>query len=308
MNYSIQREKTIGRIKKLFVCAAAVCTVVLSSGVNAEAVNVKTVSNTTVKTAAAVRKSTGLAAPKLLPVKNFDTDYTHPYNRQTSQITLHWNSVKGASKYQIYVLGGKYKKYTLVKTASGNKATVTGLSRSKAYKFKIRAVSGKKVSDFSKVQTIHTARIDFDAAGWQAMCRIVYHEVGKIDDPMWDKPIVYVSDCVVNRYAQAKYGNHPLWAPFYKNYKSVQDVIYYSGGFMSSAQLTSEGAAYKNVPAKVKKAVLGAVYNVTMYKGIKNDNSVYYWCNRSYKSYGSGIAYQFRIPWGYFNVWRTYWG
>jgi hypothetical protein len=77
---------------------------------------------------------------------------------------------------------------------------------------------------------------------------------------------------------------------------------------MSSSQLTKDGAAYKNVPDRVKKAAWGAVYGYTYYKNIKNDYSVYYWCNRSYKINSSKIAYTFKIPWGYFNVWRSYWG
>jgi hypothetical protein len=77
---------------------------------------------------------------------------------------------------------------------------------------------------------------------------------------------------------------------------------------MSSAGLARDGAVYSKVPEKVKLAVWGAVYGKTTYKNIKNDYNIYFWCNRSYYSNSSKIAYTFKIPWGYFNVWRTYWG
>ena len=50
------------------------------------------------------------------------------------------------------------------------------------------------------------------------------------------------------------------------------------------------------------------VYAKTTYKKIQNDYNVFYWCNRSYKQNSSKIAYSFKIPWGYFNIWRSYWG
>ena len=249
-----------------------------------------------------------LSAPKMISSKNIDSDFTHPYNRQTNQIVVHWTPVKGATKYRLYIKGGKYKKWTSYRKVADTKCTVSGLSRSTQYSFKVKALNTKASSDFSGVQKLSTARMNFDKAGWEAMCRIVYHEVGMINTAMWDKPIVYVADCVVNRYVQAKYLNHPTWAPFYRGYSNIQSVIYSSGGFMSSEQLARDGASYYNVPLRVKKAVVGAVYGCTTYKGIQNDYNVFYWCNRSYKQNSSKIAYSFRIPWGYFNVWRSYWG
>lgn len=297
MNYLSDTKSAAFKTLRVFAAAViTVLTVIFISGtMNADAAS---------KTEAAAK----LAAPKMIAEKTIDSDYTHPYNKQISQITVHWNKVKGATSYQLYIKGGKYKNWKLYKTVKDTKYTVTGLNRATTYSFKVKAVKGKTVSNFSSAQTISTARMNYDKEGWQAMCRIVYHEVGMINNSMWDKPIVYVADCVVNRYVQAKYLNSPLWAPFYKRYNNIQSVIYNSGGFMSSAGLARDGAVYSRVPSRVKTAVLGAVYAKTTYKKIQNDYNVFYWCNRSYKQNSSKIAYSFKIPWGYFNIWRSYWG
>ncbi|MGN0623437.1 MAG: fibronectin type III domain-containing protein, partial [Oscillospiraceae bacterium] len=72
--------------------------------------------------------------------------------------------------------------------------------------------------------------------------------------------------------------------------------------------LARDGATYGKVTERVKLAVYGAVYAKTALNGIKNDYGVFFWCNRSYKQNDKRIAYSFKIPWGYFNVWRSYWG
>ena len=247
--------------------------------------------------------------PRLSAESTYDSAYTHPYNSQIDTIVLHWNKTAGAKRYQVYVYGGKYRSWIRYCTTTQNNIAVKRLSRATTYMFKVRAVyAGNKYSAFSPVQKIKTARMNYDKAGWESICRIVYHEVGRIDDDMWDKPIVYVADCVANRFVSAKYNNDPLWAPFYKNYKDIQSIIYTSGGFMSDSGLTRDGCNYSNVPNKVKLAVWGAVYGVSSYKNIKNDYNVYYWCNRSYYTSSSKIAYSFKIPWGYFSIWRSYWG
>ncbi|WP_443707793.1 fibronectin type III domain-containing protein, partial [Ruminococcus bicirculans (ex Wegman et al. 2014)] len=213
-----------------------------------------------------------------------------------------------ASKYELYIKGGKYKSWKKYKTVKNTNCTVTGLQRTTSYQFRVKAVNGSAASAYSKTQTIKTARMDFNKAGWEAMCRIVYHEVGKMSGSEWDKPIVYVADCVANQYVAAKYTKNAMWRSYYARYNNVQDIIYRSGGFMSSAQLSRDGANYSNVSRRVKQAVFGAVYGKTHLNGIANDYNVYFWCNRSYKTNSSKIAYSFKIPWGYFNVWRTYWG
>lgn len=249
-----------------------------------------------------------LSTPKMITQVDYGNEFTHPYNKQTNTIKVHWSKVSGASKYELYIKGGKYKSWKKYKTVKDTNCTVTGLQRTTSYQFRVKAVNGSSASAYSKTQTIKTARMDFNKAGWEAMCRIVYHEVGKMSGSEWDKPIVYVADCVANQYVAAKYTKNAMWRSYYARYNNVQDIIYKSGGFMSSAQLSRDGANYSNVSTRVKKAVHGAVYGKTMVNGIKNDYNVYFWCNRSYKTNSSKIAYSFKIPWGYFNVWRTYWG
>ena len=249
-----------------------------------------------------------LGTPKMITQVDYGNEFTHPYNKQTNTIKVHWSKVSGASKYELYIKGGKYKSWKKYKTVKDTNCTVTGLQRTTFYQFRVKAVNGSAASAYSKTQTIKTARMDFNKAGWEAMCRIVYHEVGKMSGSEWDRPIVYVADCVANQYVAAKYTKNAMWRSYYARYNNVQDIIYKSGGFMSSAQLSRDGANYSNVSTRVKKAVHGAVYGKTMVNGIKNDYNVYFWCNRSYKTNSSKIAYSFKIPWGYFNVWRTYWG
>lgn len=267
-----------------------------------------------VNIAGAVAEKPQLDQVKLIRETKY-SDATHPYNRQTSAITVNWNAVDNAQKYEVYMKtkqkDGTYgTKWKLMGTTTGETSfTVTGLKRNWSYAFKVRAkASGYKTGKCSKVQKINTARIDYDRAGWKAMCRIVYHEVGGINDSMWDAPIVYVSDCVVNQYEAAKYLNDSLWAPYYRRYSSIQDIIYRSGGFMSDAGLAYDGATYGRVTDKVKKAVYGAVYDKVTVSGIDHDDGVYYWCNTSYRPNSYKVAYSYKIPWGYFNIWTEYWG
>lgn len=267
----------------------------------------KTAATTTAAKTTAAKKVT-LKAPVFVGEAKYDSGATHPYNAQTSQLIVRYKAVKNAEKYQLYIKGGKYKKWTKIKTTTDTKVKVKKLQRGTTYKFKVRAVSGSSKSEFSKTQKLSTAVMDYDVYGYQAICRIVFHEVGGMAGEMWDKPIVYVSDCVVNRFVAAKYTGKGVWASYYKRYNTVQDMIYLSGNFMSSYGLAADGAIYSRVPKRVKVAAYGALYNKTALNGIKNDGTVYYWCNRPYYSSDSRIAYSFKIPWGYFNVWREYWG
>lgn len=246
--------------------------------------------------------------PTMVAEKKYDSEATHPYGAQTNALIVDWNDLKNVSGYELYIKGGKYKDWTKYKTVTASTCKVTGLSRNTVYYFKVRGINGKTPGPCSAVQTLKTSRMNYDNAGWQAMCRIVYHEVGQMAGSQWDRPIVYVADCVTNQYVAAKYTNHPTWAPYYKRYGNVQSIIYRSGGFMSDAALARDGATYSKVTQRVKTAVYGAVYGTTTLNGIKNDYNIYFWCNRSYKSNDKRIAYSFRIPWGYFNVWRSYWG
>ena len=265
-----------------------------------------TAATTTTKTTAV--KKINLKAPVFVAEAKYDSGATHPYNAQTNQLIVRFKKVKNAQKYQLYIKGGKYKKWTKVKTTTALKVKVKNLKRGTTYSFKVRAVSGSSKSSFSKTQKLSTAVMDYDVYGYQAICRIVFHEVGGMAGEMWDKPIVYVSDCVVNRFVAAKYTKKGVWASYYRNYNTVQDMIYLSGNFMSSGGLAADGAIYSRVPKRVKVAAYGALYNKTALNGIKNDATVFYWCNRPYYSSDSRIAYSFQIPWGWFNVWREYWG
>ncbi len=241
----------------------------------------------------------------------YNTGETHPWGAQTSSIKVRWLPVDNAENYEVWVQGGQYKSWTKVKTLVAGKHafTVKNLNRDTAYKFKVRASASGCYGSFSDVQTLRTARIDFDKAGWEAMCRIVYHEVGGVNDSMWNEPIVHVADCIVNQYEAAKYLDDPTWAPYYRNYTSIQNIIYYSGGFMSDAGLAADGATYANTTNLVRNAVYGAVYDKIKVDSIPHDRNVYFWCNTYYCPSGYKVGYVYSIPWGgWFSIWREYWG
>ncbi len=252
-----------------------------------------------------------LSKPVMIGEKTYDTDYTHPYGKQTSQIKVHWNAVSGAAKYNVFVKNGQYASWTNVATTTAGEYLVSGLRRDTSYAFAVQAVDASgKTSALSEPVNIKTARMDYSAAGWQAMCRIVYHEVGGASGSFWDKPIVYVADCVTNQYVCAKYTNQGVWPKYYSKYPSIESVIYTSGGFLSDASLTARGATYAKVTERVKKAVWGAVYGVTYYNNIANDYNVFYWSNSATAKSDSRIAYGYKLPWGssYMYIWRQYWG
>jgi hypothetical protein len=141
------------------------------------------------------------------------------------------------------------------------------------------------------------------------MCRIVYHEVGGAAGSFWDKPIVYVADCVANQYVCAKYTLQGTWPKYYARYSNIESIIYSSGGFASSATLSARGANYSNVSARVKLAVWGAVYGVTAYNGIVNDYNIFFWNSTYYKPSSAKLGYTFKTPFGnYVNIWRQFWG
>ena len=275
---------------------------------------VTTTAKPVVTTAVTVPQSTGanaiLAKPVVQPEKTYDTDYTHPWKKQTNQITVHWNAVNGAEKYMLFVYGGQYKKWTEIATTSSLQFTASGLNRETSYSFAVKAVSADgKTSELSAPVSIKTARIDYSVGDWQAMCRIVFHEVGGASGSVWDKPIVYVADCVANQYVCAKYTKQGVWPKYYSKYSSLESIIYTSGGFASSAVLARRGATYARVPQKVKLAAWGAAYGITYYNNIANDYNVFFWNSTSYAVKNSKLGYSIRTPWGnYVNIWRQYWG
>ena len=281
--------RVITKIVAAFIVAAAAVVVFSGLGIKAQAAE--------------------LIAPRFKAEQTYETEYSHPYNRQTNTIYLHWYGMTNAVKYEIYIAGGRYSGWHKYMETNGTACAITGLDRATTYKFTARAVlRNGGYSYFATPQYIKTARFNYDADGWEAMCRIVYHEVGGIDDSMWDEPIVYVADCVSNRYTCARYAPQTIWYSWYRNYANVQQMIYNSGEFMSSYGLSRDGASYSRVPTKVKLAVWGATYAKVTYKGIVNDCNVFFWCNTGYSTSSSKIAYSYRIPWGYFYIWRSYWG
>ncbi|MGN1134307.1 MAG: fibronectin type III domain-containing protein [Oscillospiraceae bacterium] len=252
-----------------------------------------------------------VAAPRIYNEAKYDSSSTHPYNKQMSELTVKWSTVSGADGYRIYIKGGKYKSWTRLKIFSSraNSYTITGLNRATAYQICVRATKGNTISPLSNIQTFRTSRINYDYDGWKAICRIVYHEVGRANGNIWDKALVYVSDAVVNRFYQAKIVKNPVWANQYRRFSNIQGMIYNSGEFMSSAGLSRDGADYYNVPNKVKRTAYGALYGVNDYKNIANRGDVFFWCNTGYKPSGKNVAYTMPIPWGgYFSVWTSYWG
>lgn len=257
------------------------------------------------------RKYVSVDKVKLRGEIKYNNGETHPWGAQTNSLKIRWNAVDRVDNYEVWAYGGQYTKWTKVKTLASDKLafTVKNLYRDTQYKFKVRASYSGCYGAYSDVQTLKTARIDFDKAGWEAMCRIVYHEVGGVNDKMWNEPIVHVADCIVNQYEGAKYLNDPIWAPYYKNYTSIQNIIYYSGGFMSDAGLAYDGATYANTTELVRNAVYGAVYDKIKVDNIPHDRKVFFWCNTYYYPSSYKVAYAYKIPWGgYFAIWREYWG
>ena len=72
---------------------------------------------------------------------------------QTS-ISLRWKKAKYAKKYEIYQLVGK--KFKKIRTSKARRSTIKKLKAGKTYKFKVRAVNGRKKGKLSKVKTIRT--------------------------------------------------------------------------------------------------------------------------------------------------------
>lgn len=73
---------------------------------------------------------------------------------KSSEITLAWNKMTGAEKYEVYQQNGKsWKK---IKTTSSTSLTVKKLKANKSYKFKVRAVVDDIKGKYSSVITVKT--------------------------------------------------------------------------------------------------------------------------------------------------------
>ncbi|MBQ7117988.1 MAG: fibronectin type III domain-containing protein [Clostridia bacterium] len=84
-------------------------------------------------------------------------------SRKKTYITLSWEKVNGADKYQIYRYDTKKKKYVRITTVEGKtKYKVTGLKAGTSYKFKVRAqktLNGKKYyGSYSDIYTVKTKK------------------------------------------------------------------------------------------------------------------------------------------------------
>lgn len=71
-------------------------------------------------------------------------------------VTFTWKKAKNAKKYEVWQLKGK--KYKKVKTVKVRKAVIKKLWPGTKYKFKVRAINGKKKGKFSAVKTFKTKK------------------------------------------------------------------------------------------------------------------------------------------------------
>lgn len=78
-----------------------------------------------------------------------------------NSLTLKWNKISRATRYQVYVYDSAKKKYVLKATVSANTAKLTGLKSGTTYKIKVRAylkANGKTYyGDFSDVLSAKTS-------------------------------------------------------------------------------------------------------------------------------------------------------
>ncbi len=105
---------------------------------------------------------------------------------KSSSVTLAWNKVKGAEKYEVYQQKGK--KWVKIKTTSSTSLTVKKLKAGSTYKFKVRAtVSGAKAGAYSSVLTVKVVPVSTSlklkagkkqiTASWNAVSGVTGYEV-----------------------------------------------------------------------------------------------------------------------------------
>ena len=118
MNYLSEKNRVLFNTLKYFSAAIiTILAVFIFTGTISASAAKKNTAKTTVKTVSKVTLST----PKMTPTKTIDSDYTHPYNRQTSQINVRWNKVNGAKGYKVYRATSKKGTYKLVKTTTAKR-------------------------------------------------------------------------------------------------------------------------------------------------------------------------------------------
>lgn len=91
--------------------------------------------------------NTDLAAPKKVKASILGTD----------QIRITWKSVSLASYYEVYMSTQKDSGYTKIGSTEKRKFTFSDFKDDTTYYFKVRAISGSLVSDYSKYASIDTS-------------------------------------------------------------------------------------------------------------------------------------------------------
>ena len=67
---------------------------------------------------------------------------------------LSWNKVDGAVKYEVYRATSSTGTYTKLTTITGTKLTNTSAVVGTTYYYKVRAVSGENMGEFSEIKSI----------------------------------------------------------------------------------------------------------------------------------------------------------
>ena len=70
-------------------------------------------------------------------------------SRTSSSVSISWNGVAGATKYEVYRAYAFNGTYSLIATMSGTSYNPSGLSSGREYYYKVRAVSGSTKGKFS---------------------------------------------------------------------------------------------------------------------------------------------------------------
>lgn len=95
-----------------------------------------------------------IARKKLSKVKSLKTKAVKLATGSKTTLTLSWNKVVGAEKYEVQQYIGK--KWKTIKTVSKTPYTVTKLKANKFYKFRVRAVAGKYCGSWSSTYKCKT--------------------------------------------------------------------------------------------------------------------------------------------------------
>lgn len=165
-------------MKKLKILSAILCGIMATASISFPAYAAE-------KAATAAEKNEPLPAPTL-KIKKVDKE----------EISLSWNEVDGAIKYQIYYSTEKESGYEKAGTVKKTSATVQKLEQGTDYYFKIRAISenGAK-GKYSKVKTATTKgypSVSLYTSNFKIYVSNIY-QVGTLDDEFNE----YYQDTVV---------------------------------------------------------------------------------------------------------------